>query len=557
MYKIEVRHSHIKINDYNQGDCPALEKPFRIWNPGYHRVEYHHIKFDKDNHCLYLPRGMDVFFIERCLKSKAYFVPQPSNYTLNSKIGMKFPPRDEKQSETLKFLLGANEYRMYKNYSQYLVALSPGVGKTYVSTAYIAATGLKAMVISYNLSDQWMERVRQYTDILPQEIYNIQGGPSIVSLFKKTPEQLSKYKVYLATHDTLKALMDRDPDGVNKLFAHLGIGVKIFDEAHKQFEAMCNIDYATDTLKTIYLTATPVRNDSQENDIYMTYFKNVPKISLFDDTDKHVKYVAMRYTSNPTLKDMDMCMSKYGFNRNIYSNYVVTKPEFYNMLRIILDEIQKMPGKKLMYLASNEAIKIVYDWIQNDMTQWYYHGKVGIYTSINKNKGEALKKELILTTSGSAGEGLDVPGLICGINLADPTKSEPLNRQRFERVRARGYFIDVIDEGFRTLINYYYANQKIYANFALSTQQIFYKPEKIERELGRIASCNPIPSDALFGECRRTVQHEHDMWAKEWYAKRDIPEPISGDVLFGACRKEIKEEHDKWAKEWYRKHGTS
>ena len=134
----------------------------------------------------------------------------------------------------------------------------------------------------------------------------------------------------------------------------------------------------------------------------------------------------------------------------------------------------------------------------------------GIYTSINKNKQADLDKEIILTTSGSAGEGLDVPGLICGINLADPTRSEPLNRQRFERVRARGYFIDVIDEGFGTLMRYYYENQKIYANFAVSTQQISYKKDKLDCVEKQINKANPIPSDVIFGKCRAHIKRQKE-----------------------------------------------
>lgn len=63
--KIEVNYSFIKINDYNQGDCVKLESYFRTWNEGYHRAEYKHIRFDKDEHCLYLPRGMDIWLIEK------------------------------------------------------------------------------------------------------------------------------------------------------------------------------------------------------------------------------------------------------------------------------------------------------------------------------------------------------------------------------------------------------------------------------------------------------------------------------------------------------------
>ena len=509
--KIEVNYSFIKINDYNQGDCVKLESYFRTWNEAYHRVEYKHIRFDKDEHCLYLPRGMDIWLIEKLLGCKACYIQKPSPIAYNDKIGMKFPPRDAKQKETLKFLTGSQEYRPYKDYTQYLVALSPGVGKTYVTTAYIAMMGMKALVISYNLSDQWYERIGQYTDIRPQEVYNIQGMPSINSLMRKTPEELSKYKIYLATHDTLKSLIaSKGAKALTELIAHLGIGIKVFDEAHKQFENMCTLDYLCNTAKTIYLTATPVRNDAQENNIYMTYFKNVPKISLFDESDKHVKYLAIKYSSSPNLRDMDKCMSKYGFNRNSYANYAVQQDEFYALIFAIIDICNKMKGKKLIYLASNHAIEVLYNWLTTDIRFWYLWDKVGIYSSINKNKQAALDKEIILTTSGSAGEGLDVPGLICGVNLADPTSSEPLNRQRFERVRARGYFLDVVDEGFKPIVRYYYANQKIYSNFALSTQQTTFKKPALKRAAYEHGLNHLIPGSVLFGKCRKEIEREKD-----------------------------------------------
>lgn len=512
MSKIEVHYSYIKINDYNQGDSGKLESYFRIWNPTYHRAEFHHIKFATEEHALYLPRGMDIWLLEKIFDERALYINAPSPFRQNPKIAMKFPPRDAKQSETLKFLTGVQEYRDYKNYSQYLVALSPGVGKTYVSTAYMAYMGLKTLVVSYNLSDQWKERILQYTDIRPQEIYIIQGMPSINSLLRKSPEELdSKYKVYLASSGTLRSLMDKFPGMLDQLIRHLGIGIKIFDEAHKEFENMCMIDYASDVYKTIYLTATPVRNDEKENDIYGIFFKNVPKISLFDEADKHVKYLALRFTSNPTYKDVNHCMTARGFNRVNYANYVINKPEFYGIMLIVLDMCRRMNGKKLIYLSSNESILKLYNWMTTDLRLQYLWDKVGIYTSISTDKVGALEKEYILTTSKSAGEGLDVAGLICGINLADPTQSEPLNRQRLERVRARGYFIDVIDEGFNTLLRYFYSNQKIYANYALSTSQLSYtRKGKLPSAVNDVIKKFPITSEQLFGRCRESIKHRNE-----------------------------------------------
>lgn len=500
MAKIEVYYSHIKINNYTQGDCPRLENYFRLYDEVRHTSYYNHIIFDRVNNALFIPRGVDVFLVEQLLNSRAEYIIRPDEYLINTEIRMKYAPRDDKQKTTLKFITGTDEFHNYKNASQYLISLSTGSGKTYVATAYFAITGLKPMVCSYNLSDQWRERIKEYSDIKDREIYTIQGADSIRYLMSKSREELnSKYKVYLATHGTISSLFNTaGMDAVHNLFIHLGIGVKVIDEAHKNFENTCKIDYSSNTLKTIYLTASPARGDERENRIFGLYFKNVPKIDLFGEEDKHTKYIALRYSSNPTLFEMDSCMTNRGFSRTNYANYIVTKPNFYYMLHIIFDLISRFEGKKLFYVSSNEAIMAIYNYIHNDMTLRHYWGKVGIYTSINPNKMSALDCEIILTTSQSAGEGRDIPGLICAVNLSDPTKSEPLVIQKFGRIRLNGYFIDLIDEGFKTLNKYYYNNLKLYNKYAVSSNDIYYNQQKMMDGFNKFKQKNAITIDELF-----------------------------------------------------------
>ena len=499
MYKIEVYYSFIKIIGYCPGDCQKLENYFRIYDNVTHEGHFEHIIFDTKNHFLYLPRGMDIYFLEMSLNCKAEYITKPDPFVYNSDIMLRYKPKDEKQATTLKFILGRDEFRKYKDCSQYLISLTMGGGKTYISTAFFAITSLKPLVVCYGIEEQWRARLKEYTNLKDREIFTIKGMDSIRILMRHPAEELAKkYKVYIATHGTLLSLFDTGMENLHRLFIHLGIGVKVIDEAHRNFMNTCKIDYSTNTMKTIYLTATPALGDAKKNKIFGLYFKNVPKIDLFDESDKHTKYIALRYSSNPTLMEINNCMTNRGFNIISYADYVVRKPNFYYMLDIVFDFMAKIPGKKLLYIASNNAIMTIYNYIMTNFKYRYYVDSIGIYTSINPNKQLALEKEIILTTSKSAGEALDIHGLMCAVNLADPTKSEPLVEQRFGRVRLNGYYIDLVDEGFINTIRFYHSNLKIYNKFATECKEASYDKQKLIDGSNKFVENHPLRIEDIF-----------------------------------------------------------
>ena len=499
MYKIEVYYSFIKIIGYCPGDCQKLENYFRIYDNVTHEGHFEHIIFDTKNHFLYLPRGMDIYFLEMSLNCKAEYITKPDPFVYNSDIMLRYKPKDEKQATTLKFILGRDEFRKYKDCSQYLISLTMGGGKTYISTAFFAITSLKPLVVCYGIEEQWRARLKEYTNLKDREIFTIKGMDSIRILMRHPAEELAKkYKVYIATHGTLLSLFDTGMENLHRLFIHLGIGVKVIDEAHRNFMNTCKIDYSTNTMKTIYLTATPALGDAKKNKIFGLYFKNVPKIDLFDESDKHTKYIALRYSSNPTLMEINNCMTNRGFNIISYADYVVRKPNFYYMLDIVFDFMAKIPGKKLLYIASNNAIMTIYNYIMTNFKYRYYADSIGIYTSINPNKQLALEKEIILTTSKSAGEALDIHGLMCAVNLADPTKSEPLVEQRFGRVRLNGYYIDLVDEGFINTIRFYHSNLKIYNKFATECKEASYDKQKLIDGSNKFIENHPLRIEDIF-----------------------------------------------------------
>ena len=160
-----------------------------------------------------------------------------------------------------------------------MIALNTGEGKTYLGVAYTAYMNMKTIIItaSVNWLEQWEKRIIEYTNILHREICFIKGTATINNLFRKPIDEVDRYKVYLITHATILNYANTNgSDKVGELFNHLGIGVKIFDEAHVNFDNMVCIDYHTNTFKTLYLSATPARGDEGENKIFNLYFKNVP-----------------------------------------------------------------------------------------------------------------------------------------------------------------------------------------------------------------------------------------------------------------------------------------
>ena len=64
MSKILVCTSKIIVQDYDLGDSPELENNFKVYDPICHKFNTLGMYYDKENHKLYLPRGLDIWKIK-------------------------------------------------------------------------------------------------------------------------------------------------------------------------------------------------------------------------------------------------------------------------------------------------------------------------------------------------------------------------------------------------------------------------------------------------------------------------------------------------------------
>ena len=483
--KIVVYHNKIVINNYTTGDIPALEKMFDIYDKNTHMYKTVGAIYDRTNKTYTIPRGVDINKIESIVGSFAFYKDGCIKPKLNNnQILIKFPPKDEKQALALKFLTGKDEYSYTKKYNQLFLALNTGAGKTYLGIVYAALLNTKTVIITTSVEwlKQWKERFLYHTNIVASEFLSISGSQMITKILNSKADKFDRYKVYTITHDTILSYAQNNGwNSIDALFRKLGIGLKIIDEAHLNFDNICNLDYASAVAKTLYLTATPIRGNSEENRVYQIYFSNVPMLSLFDpESDPHTHYISLLYKSGMTALEVAGCHTNHGFNRTMYSDTVVMKENFDYIARIVMDLISNIPGKKLIFLASNNSIVFFYNWLRYNYGE--YANDIGIYTSINAEKEKAKDNTIILTTSLSAGACLDIEDLMVCVNMAEPIKSPPQNQQRFGRTRSyNSFFIDVVDISVKTVYNYYKSSLSMYDKYALDTKEVVFNNSQLKK----------------------------------------------------------------------------
>lgn len=499
-YKMVITNSAIIINNYNLGECATLERNFKIWDPLYHRYNIIGMYYDQVNKRLYLPRGSDIFYIKRKLYSVYGEENVSSTFLRNhrfqytTKIMMKKMPRNDRQYEALQFMLCKDKYSINSNKTQFSVNLNTGVGKTYCAVGTLSYLGIKTIIITSQsgILRQWKEKILEYTTLDPGEIVQLEGSSSLNRIIAGKSTIADK-SVYLVTHSTLLSFANSNGwENVGKLFEVLGIGIKIYDEAHQNFTNTCMIDFFSNVWRTYYLTATPIRSNKDENKIYQIYIKNIPSIVLFDgDQDPHTKYISIKYNSNPRPMDLVKMRGPYGLNHNAYIDYLTKNQRFWIMFDYIFALVYKSGGRALFYIGTNAAILKARDRILFNYPELI--DDVGIYTSISEDKAYERSKKYILSTTKSAGAGEDIPYLKYSVVMAEPFKSEVLTRQTFGRTRDRDtVYLELVDVGFKQLVAYYNYKKPIFAKYATSCKNMNVDNSKLNElvERTRIMTMN-------------------------------------------------------------------
>ena len=474
---IYAYYTHYEIVNYDMGDCPLLEKMFSIYDNVYHKLTYY-CYYDKEKKILYLPRGLDNNKLyDLTGKPIMNYVGEASRFDKVS-FSMKLTPRDDVQKESIRYLLGKNEYAHTAGAPQLILALIGGGGKTYCATAAMNILGYKTMVICHteDLIKQWIDRFAQYTNIPSGSIVKLSSQKELESYLnpdRDTSRMLKNVTVFITTHSLMhNFITKRGFDDTDKLFSNMGIGLKIIDEFHRNFMNTLLIDYATNVKKTFYLSATPGRTDFLEDQIFQASFSRVYKFKRDSSDFGRESDTICIYDLFSTVAshfDLESMIVAKKFNIHRYTDYEMEKGVILDRilfwLHWLFDGNRVTDGTVYVLSSKKESCDIIY----NIITKEFPDKKTCVhYTGSKVDNVEDFN--IVCGTVRMFGTGNDIEKLQAMI-VAEPVGSEVNADQLIHRLM-RGknigttYNIDLVDKSVPNVYKMYRRRKRVYAKFA-------------------------------------------------------------------------------------------
>lgn len=463
---IRVGETFVSLQPYTLGEIKPLEISLSVYDKLYHKVIPYGYNYDPKSKTMYLPKNVNIEKIE-----KAYIENEVTKKIVSSNKGkhitfnMTATPRNEMQVNAIDFLLGRGKHIANQYSARQMLSLDTGGGKTFCTLASISYMNRRAAIILPDLAliDRWLDEIYKITDLKEDEIFIVKGTKSVKHLYSYGTDA----KIILVSHRTISKFGDKFGwDKVYDLFKVMNIGVKVYDEAHKEFKNIVRIDMHSNISKTIYLTATAARSEMKENKIYETVFSKMPKMVITNSQrdQNHINTVIYKYDSNPSLKDQSVCKTIKGFSANAFMKYNLNKGNMYFLksVEFFMNTVLSN-GKDGRILIMVGLIDMIY-YLENHLKLIYpnYADDIGIYCSkvSKKEKDMTLKnKRIIVTTFKSLGTGVDIDNLkyIC---MAEPYSSKVTASQCSGRLRTSGWYFELVDVGFSDCTRQYENREK-------------------------------------------------------------------------------------------------
>lgn len=355
---------------------------------------------------------------------------------------MNRQPRSRLQEDCIAKMIDPN-----RRGNKLTIELKPGTGKTFIATYGISKIGLKPLIVAPTtlLKNQWCEEF-EHVGIPRSDIAtNIYDAPN--------------KKLCVVTISSIENALREDWEGLMKVVARSGFGIKVVDEAHLhlkgniRFDAICNIRH------NWYLSATLGRSDALEDDILNRMLGDADRFVGNPEYEEYQhQYVNVFYQDIYYYPSSKLCAETFRFGSKglikatyyrMLMNYRDGEP-FLNNLIYMMKVAKKTityDGKILLLVPLIDIIDKVIEKMDADpfFKEYSYSGVDGsMPLSVRR---QAMENNFILSTSLSMGTGVDVSNLAAVINF-DQYSSPIIGEQIFGRLRDRGketWYYDITD----------------------------------------------------------------------------------------------------------------
>jgi hypothetical protein len=319
-----------------------------------------------------------------------------------------------------------------QQYHQWFIYLSQGLGKTLLSIYLISHFNVKSLIMCYNtdILKQWYHTMKEKTDINPKKILMIDSS----SIFKaillgKFP--VWEYDIFMCTPGIITSFAKKHGFHLMApLMEKMGIGFKIYDEAHRNITNIIKINAMTSIDKTLYLSGDFGQSARDKEKLYYNMFYGVPILKPSEELMNTLKFttaIVMMYNSKPSELDRASIYTRRGISFYEYMKYQFRTEIFFD----VLDYTIKMIGKtnfnhyKILILVNLiDHVDELYDRMQNEYGDSYIIGRY--HSGVPEDEKTFCKEScnMIISTYQSFSTGIDVSLIKYVISCSICTKIE-------------------------------------------------------------------------------------------------------------------------------------
>ena len=140
---------------------------------------------------------------------------------------------------------------------EWFVHLQTAYGKTLLSVYLASVFNYKTMIMCFSVEilSQWIKTITKKTTFQSDKILLIDSSKILQGILDNTFDY-KKYDIFLCTPKILTSFCNKKGySELNKIFSKIGIGLKIFDEAHRNMANLIKINASTNVRYTLYLSA--------------------------------------------------------------------------------------------------------------------------------------------------------------------------------------------------------------------------------------------------------------------------------------------------------------
>lgn len=403
------------------------------------KAEYFY--FDSKNKIVHFPRyALDDFL--RLLSTtyvKAIVVEDPG--VEGTPVSFRMLPhieyKNDKQRNAVAYLTNEDSGNLRG------IALQTGSGKTVSYIWGIRDLAVRSLTTMTSRLEQWVKEMQAYTTLEEDDLFVIQGAPSLTKLYNQIDKDISP-KAILASTVTMRKYLEYGPGYQHlphptEMCEKLGIGIVGTDEYHEHFNTNLLMMLVLNPKLFIPITATFAANSPFVKNIFES---SIPKSVQFEggEYDRYVNITSYKYTGGAyQLKPFHYMRAK-GYSQVKFEEYLLGKKGANILDALIKDALIPIIREHYINLAEDGekflllcATKDMCDYLQGIFRRAFNSKTVSVFYS-GMPTHTLEKFDMILSTPGSAGTGRDIKKLRTCFVL-DNTGSEIRNLQYLGRLR--------------------------------------------------------------------------------------------------------------------------